>query len=47
VLCFILGVAIILHEVFIQATAEAAVIGVGVALCGLPLVLGADDKRKA
>lgn len=46
IICFVLGVGIIGHEVFFQPSVETAAVGVGVALCGLPLVLGADDKRK-
>lgn len=46
ILSFIAGVAIIANEVFIQSTVEIAVLTVGVALAGLPVVFGADEKRK-
>lgn len=45
VISFALGVAIVLNEVFRSATVEAYAIGVGVALMGLPLVFGADERR--
>lgn len=46
VLSFIAGVVIIGHEVFFQNTVEIAILTVGVALAGLPVVFGADEKRK-
>lgn len=45
ILSFIAGVAIIANEVFLQSTVEVAVLTVGVALAGLPVVFGADEKR--
>lgn len=44
-LSFLLGLAIIINEVWFAETAEAALIGVGVALAGLPVVLGADERK--
>lgn len=46
VLSFILGVGIICNEVFLQPTVEPASIAVGIALVGLPLALGADERKK-
>lgn len=43
---FVVGVALIIHEVFVNAQADAYIVGVGVALTGLPLVLGADEKKR-
>lgn len=44
-LSFGLGVAIVIHEVFASGQADPYVVGVGVAFCGLPLVLGADERK--
>lgn len=44
VLSFVMGMAIIAHEVWWADTAEAAIIGFGLALTGLPFVLGADER---
>lgn len=41
------GLIVIAHEVFFSASAEPAVIAVGVSLLGLPIVFGADERRKA
>lgn len=45
VISFMLGVGIVVNEVFFSASVEAYAIGVGVALMGLPLVFGADERR--
>lgn len=44
-ICFIAGLAIIVNEVFLSTEIAAGAIGVGVALLGLPLVFGADERR--
>lgn len=44
---FVTGIAIIAHEVWFAEQAEAAVIAVGVALTGAPLVLGADERKRS
>lgn len=46
ILTFTVGVGIILNEVFLQPTVEPASIAVGVAMTGLPLVFGADERKK-
>jgi len=43
---FVFGAAIVVNEVFLSPTVEAAAVGVGIAFCGLPLVFGADAKKK-
>lgn len=45
VLSFIAGIVIIGNEVFFQDAVEIALLTVGVALLGLPVVFGADEKR--
>lgn len=45
VISFVLGVGIVVNEVFFSTSVEAYAIGVGVALMGLPLVFGADERR--
>jgi hypothetical protein len=46
-LSFLSGVAIIAHEVwFASGHPQVAILTVGVALAGLPVVFGADEKRK-
>src|SRR3954470_3866172 len=40
---FVAGMAIIYHEVFQSKQVDAAAVGVGVALLGLPVVFGADE----
>lgn len=45
VIAFVLGVAVLAHEVFIADSVDAYAIGVGVALTGLPLVLSVDERR--
>lgn len=45
ILSFVAGIVIIGNEVFFQSTVEIALLTVGVALAGLPVVFGADEKR--
>jgi hypothetical protein len=45
VVSFVAGMAIIGNEVFLSPVVELYAMGVGLALCGLPLVLGADERR--
>lgn len=45
VISFVLGMGIVINEVFFSPSVEAYAIGVGVTLMGLPLVLGADERR--
>lgn len=47
VLAFAAGMAIIVHEVFMSKTVDASAVAVGVSLTGLPLVFGADERRKS
>lgn len=45
-ICFVAGLIIIGNEVFFsRGDIEAYAIGVGVALLGLPLVFGADERK--
>lgn len=44
-ICFVAGLIIIGNEVFFSPVIEAYAIGVGVALLGLPLVFGADERK--
>lgn len=44
-LSFGAGVAIITHEVWWSGRVEVAILTVGVALAGLPVVFGADEKK--
>lgn len=46
VLSFMVGMAIIANEVFLQPTVEPASIAVGLTMTGLPLVFGADERKK-
>lgn len=46
IVSFVAGLIIIGNEVFIQKTADPAVIAVGMAMTGLPLVFGADERQK-
>lgn len=46
VIAFLAGMAIIVHEVFLSKKVDPAAVAVGVSLTGLPLVFGADEKRK-
>lgn len=43
---FIAGLAFVGNEVFVSATAEPAIIAVGVTMMGLPLVFGADERKR-
>lgn len=43
---FIIGCGIIGNEVFLSPAVEPTAIGVGVAMAGLPLVFGADERKK-
>jgi hypothetical protein len=45
VISFLLGIGIVINEVWLSTTVEAYAIGVGVALMGLPLVFGADERK--
>ncbi len=45
ILSFVAGLCVIGNEVFLQDAVEIAILTVGVALCGLPVVFGADEKR--
>lgn len=45
VISFLLGIGIVVNEVWLSTSVEAYAIGVGVALMGLPLVFGADERR--
>lgn len=47
VLAFGAGMAIIYNEVFRSKTVDAAAVAVGISLTGLPIVFGADEKRKS
>jgi hypothetical protein len=44
-LSFGLGVSMVVHEVFFAPSPDAYLVGVGVGFCGLPLVLGADERK--
>lgn len=46
-LSFLAGMVIVGNEVFFQSEVEVALLTVGVALLGLPVVFGADEKKKA
>lgn len=43
---FLAGLAFVGNEVFISSTAEPAIIAVGVTMMGLPLVFGADERKR-
>jgi hypothetical protein len=45
VLSFLVGVGITVHEVFLSSSVELYALTAGVALMGLPLVFGADEKK--
>lgn len=45
-LSFLSGVGIITHEVWFADRVEVAILTVGVALAGLPVVFGADERKK-
>lgn len=44
-LLFVVGIAIILNEVFVSQKVEPAAVGLGIALTGAPLVFGADERK--
>ncbi len=46
VVTFALGLIIIGFEVFVSAEVEPSVLAVGLAMTGLPVVFGADERRK-
>lgn len=46
VLSFLVGMAIIGFEVFLQPNVEPASIAVGLTLTGLPLVFSADERKR-
>lgn len=46
VVTFVAGLGFVGNEVFISATAEPAIIAVGVTMMGLPLVFGADERKR-
>ena len=46
VVTFVSGMVIIGSEVFGSKTVEPAVLAVGLTMTGLPLVFGADERRK-
>lgn len=46
VVTFTLGMVIIGYEVFVSRNVEFAVLAVGLTMTGLPLVFGADERRK-
>ena len=46
IITFVAGLGFVVHEVFISDTAEPAVVAVGVTMMGLPLVFGADERKR-
>lgn len=44
---FVIGMLIICNEVFLQAKVDPTTIAIGVGMSGLPLVFGADERRRA
>lgn len=42
---FCIGMAIIVNEVFLSPKVEPAAVAIGLAMTGLPLVFGADERR--
>lgn len=42
---FVLGAVILVNEIFFSDTVEPYAFGVSIALMGLPLVFGADEKK--
>lgn len=42
---FVAGMGIIGNEIFLSDKVEVYAIGVGIALAGLPVVFGADERR--
>jgi hypothetical protein len=47
VIAFLAGMAIIVNEVFLSKKVDPSAVAVGVSLTGLPLVFGADERRKS
>lgn len=47
VLLFVFGAGIVVNEVFISDSVELYALTAGVAMLGLPLVFGADEKKVA
>ena len=45
-LTFIAGIIIIGYEVFVSKEVEIGVLAVGLTMTGLPVVFGADERRK-
>ena len=43
---FIAGIVIIGYEVFVSPEVEIGVLAVGLTMTGLPVVFGADERRK-
>lgn len=43
---FVIGVGIVINEVFIQPTVEPTSITIGIAMAGLPVVFGADERKR-
>lgn len=46
VITFVAGLGFVCNEVFISESAEPAIIAVGVTMMGLPLVFGADERKR-
>ena len=46
VITFVAGLGFVGNEVFISKTAEPAIVAVGVTMMGLPLVFGADERKR-
>lgn len=42
---FFFGLGVIVHEVFLSVEVEAYAVGIGLAMMGLPLVFGADERK--
>lgn len=45
-LTFVAGLGFVANEVFVSSTAEPAIVAVGVTMMGLPLVFGADERKR-
>lgn len=46
VVTFVAGLGFVANEVFVSETAEPAIVAVGVTMMGLPLVFGADERKR-
>ena len=46
IVTFVAGLGFVANEVFISETSEPAIIAVGVTMMGLPLVFGADERKR-